>query len=134
MLKRFFDLFKRRVSKSGRVHLRITDCYNVHKWPETDALLSQFGIEKKDYFQGFTIYLSGPEEVALVGLNSEYGPARSTMLTGFLFYKLPEFKAFCERLGIAWTMPTWSMTIEVPSEGETVRIKHVYLGQDLGDQ
>lgn len=49
-------------------------------------------------------------------------------ITGYELFRLPEFIALCERLGIDWKLPTRHLTIEVPVYPEdAVKITQTYL-------
>jgi hypothetical protein len=52
---------------------------------------------------------------------------------GMEVYQWPEFKAFCERLGVDYEAPTTDLNIYIPMEG-LVRITHEYLGDKLFNQ
>ncbi len=46
-------------------------------------------------------------------------------------YKSPEFKAFCERYGIAWEKPTTKITIILDcAKNDFMRVQHEYIGRD----
>jgi hypothetical protein len=48
-------------------------------------------------------------------------------LSSFDVYQMPEFKALCDRLGIAWNFLTLGLTIELgPDPDDLVRITQSY--------
>ena len=47
---------------------------------------------------------------------------RGTQVSGFEVYRSPEFQALCERFGIAWGLPTKSLTITL-TEDEMVVVQ-----------
>lgn len=51
---------------------------------------------------------------------------------GWEVYHWPEFKALCERLGIAWGLPATSITIQL-KYGSSPKITQEYLGRDLNE-
>lgn len=49
-------------------------------------------------------------------------------LTGMTIFRLPEFRAFCDKVGIAWQLPTRRLVIEIPCQPEDcVKITQEYL-------
>jgi hypothetical protein len=50
-------------------------------------------------------------------------------VTGREVYHWPEFKALCERLGVARGLPTTSITITLPGD-DVVVVTHDYLGKE----
>lgn len=54
-------------------------------------------------------------------------PRLEQPLCGHDLYKLPEFKALCERIGIAWGLPTNGLVIEIPEDLDAlVKITQTY--------
>lgn len=48
-------------------------------------------------------------------------------------YRSPEFRAFCERFGIAWSLLTRDMVIRLPDEGLMI-VEQTYLATDEKSQ
>lgn len=52
---------------------------------------------------------------------------------GYVAYHWPEFRAFCKRAGILWSLNTISITIKL-EEGAAISVDQQYRGVDMGEQ
>ncbi len=49
----------------------------------------------------------------------------NTKITGFDIWRLPEFKALCDRIGIDHSLPIIGLVIDIPSPDELVKVTYV---------
>lgn len=114
--------------------------FQVQQWPEFRALAKRLGIPDNKLHSRITIVAGGVEE--LVMIRHEYqnletpavDPTASTcegsLVTSFALYRWPEFQAFCDRIGFGYDLYTLAFEIEIPDEGELVKIRQTYWGID----
>jgi hypothetical protein len=108
---------------------------DVYRWPEFRALWARLGLHADPLpTQTLTLCVPQDDEVFVIPEDDDPradGPRLEVAEhDGDAVYHWPEFRALCARLGVAWELPTETLTLCL-RRGGTVHVSQTYLGRDV---